>query len=287
MGIQTGDNLIIRNMTHVEVDFAIDLAYKEGWNPGIDDAGCFFQTDPEGFLIGVLNNRPIGCVSAVSYGYKFGFIGFYIVIPEARGKGCGIRLWQAAMQRLAGQNIGLDGVIAQESNYMKSGFVRAYRNLRFENHPSGLPAQSWPEIINLQKVPLGEVAVYDRQCFPAERRQFLNCWLGLPSSTALGYVEHNRLEGYGVIRRCYQGYKIGPLFADNPQIAERLYLGLVAKAKKGEPVFLDAPEANPAAIKLAEKYNMREVFATTRMYSGGKPDIALEKIFGNTTFELG
>ena len=32
---------------------------------------------------------------------------------------------------------------------------------------------------------------------------------------------------------------------------------------------------------------MREVFATTRMYSGGKPDIALDKIFGNTTFELG
>ena len=119
-------------MTRTEVDFAVDLALKEGWNPGLDDAGCFYQTDPEGFLIGILDNRPIGCISAVSYGHRFGFIGFYIVIPELRGKGYGIRLWQAAVQRLAGQNSGLDGVIDQESNYIKSGFERAYRHLRFE-----------------------------------------------------------------------------------------------------------------------------------------------------------
>jgi ribosomal protein S18 acetylase RimI-like enzyme len=287
MEMQTGDNFIVRTMTRAEVDLAVDLAYKEGWNPGLDDAGCFYQSDPEGFLIGMLDNRPIGCISAVSYDRQFGFIGFYIVIPEARGKGYGIRLWQAAMQRLAGQNIGLDGVIAQESNYMKSGFIRAYRNVRFENISCGLPAPQWPEIVDLQTVPFNDVAVYDRQCFPAERTQFLNCWIKLPSSIALGYIEHDRLEGYGVIRRCGLGYRIGPLFADNPQIAERLYLGLIAKAQKGEPVFLDAPESNPAAIKLVEKYKMREVFATTRMYSRGKPDIALDKIFGNTTFELG
>ena len=67
-------NYLVRKMTRSEVDIAINLAYLEGWNPGLNDAECFYQTDPDGFLIGVLGDRPIGCISAVSYGNRFGFI---------------------------------------------------------------------------------------------------------------------------------------------------------------------------------------------------------------------
>ena len=55
-------------------------------------------------------------ISAVRYPEDFGFIGLYIVVPEQRGRGYGIQLWNAAMQRLAGCNIGLDGVIEQQEN---------------------------------------------------------------------------------------------------------------------------------------------------------------------------
>jgi GNAT superfamily N-acetyltransferase len=285
--MQPKNDFTIRTMISSEMNFAIDLAKKEGWNPGLFDAECFYQTDPSGFLIGILDNLPIGCISAVSYGHKFGFIGFYIVKPEFRGHGYGIRLWQAAIKRLAGQNTGLDGVIAQESNYIKSGFQRAYRNIRFESHFPGLPEPLRPEIVKLQRIPFNAIAQYDRQCFPVERPQFLHCWFSSPSSVRLGYLVHNQLKGYGVIRKCYSGYKIGPLFADNPEIADQLYSQLALEAKEGAPFFLDVPEANPEALSMVKKYNMKEVFATTRMYSQGKPDMALEKIYGVTTFELG
>jgi hypothetical protein len=77
------------------------------------------------------------------------------------------------------------------------------------------------------------------------------------------------------------------LFADNPDIAERLYLSLSSKTVQGEQVFLDITEANPSALDLVKKYRMREVFATNRMYSQGQPVLALDKVFGITTFELG
>jgi GNAT superfamily N-acetyltransferase len=285
--MQINEQFTIRTMTRSEVDFAIESAAREGWNPGLNDAECFHITDSEGFLVGILDKRPIACISAVSYPEKFGFIGFFVTVPELRGKGYGQRLWQAALTRLTGHNIGLDGVPAQVTNYVKSGFKMAYRNIRFESSSSGLPSPVCSMITGIQQISLEKIARYDRLCFPAERSKFLDCWLNQPSSAAFGYLENSRLMGYGVIRRCQQGYKIGPLFADNAAIAESLYLSLVSKTEKGSPVYLDIPEINPEALKLAEKYHMQEVFATVRMYSQGQPDLAVEKIFGVTSFELG
>ena len=61
------DNLVIRSMRKDELDFAIENAAKEGWNPGLHDASSFYSADIDGFLIGLLNDKPIGCISAVSY----------------------------------------------------------------------------------------------------------------------------------------------------------------------------------------------------------------------------
>ena len=106
--------LHIRPMTRADLDMAIDWAAAEGWNPGLHDADTFHTADPAGFLLGLLEAQPVAMVSAAQYGGHFGFIGFYIVQPEFRGQGHGIALWRAAMERLAGRTIGLDGVVAQE-----------------------------------------------------------------------------------------------------------------------------------------------------------------------------
>ena len=52
-------------------------------------------------------------------------------------------------------------------------------------------------------------------------------------------------------------------------------------------MFLDVPENNPAALALARRHGMHEVFGCARMHLGAVPDIAHEKVFGVTTFELG
>ncbi len=83
----TSDSYQIRTMTRGELEVAIAWAAAEGWNPGLQDADCFYGTDPTGFLMGFLNNEPIASISAVKYGESFGFIGFYIVKPGFRGQG--------------------------------------------------------------------------------------------------------------------------------------------------------------------------------------------------------
>ena len=114
----------IRTMRCEDLGYALDLAASEGWNPGLHDAQCFLAADPRGFLLGELRGRRVGCISAVAYGTGYGFVGLYIVEASARGRGYGLRLWNAALARLSGRNIGLDGVVAQQRNYARSGFRR-------------------------------------------------------------------------------------------------------------------------------------------------------------------
>ena len=277
----------IRAMTRQEVDIAIDWAAAEGWNPGLYDANCFYAADPNGFLIGLLGDEPIATISVVTYGDSFGFLGFYIVKPEYRGKGYGIQIWKTGLARLGGRTIGLDGVVDQQRNYQKSGFRLAFRNIRYRGTGGGNVSID-PGIVQLSTpVHLDEICAYDRPFFPDSRMQFLKCWIDQPRSTALGIRRNRTLAGYGVLRTCRSGYKIGPLFADSPELAEQLFLALKAHAPEGAPIFLDTPEVNPAAVDLAKRHDMTVAFETARMYTGKSPDLPVNRIFGVTTFELG
>ncbi len=95
---------------------AVDWAAAEGWNPGLDDLAAFRAADPDGLILGRVGGRPVASISAVRYGERFGFLGFYIVVPEAWGAGHGLAVWQAAMARFGDRIVGLDGVVAQQDN---------------------------------------------------------------------------------------------------------------------------------------------------------------------------
>lgn len=270
-------------MTLADVGLALDWAAGEGWNPGLDDAAPFFAADPRGFLIGERAHEPVAIASLVRYGAAFGFLGFYIVHPERRGNGYGLLMWRAAMTLGEGRNIALDGVVAQQPNYRKSGFVYAYANERHEGSGGGAaPAGLTP----LGAVPFDRLDAYDARMFGAPRPAFLRSWIAQPRCVGLARIHDGALAGYGVIRQCRRGWKIGPLFAEDAASAQLLFDGLAARAP-GQPIFLDVPRPNAAALALARARGMRPVFETARMYTRGDPGIPVGKVYGVTSFELG
>ena len=275
-----------RTMSRQELDLTLEWAAQEGWNPGLYDAQCYRAADAGGFLVGLLDDKPVATLSAVRYGDTFGFLGFYIVSPEYRGKGYGIRLWDAGMDYLAGRTIGLDGVVEQQANYGKSGFRLAYRNIRYQGIGGG-EREEEQHVVPLSSLPFEAIAAYDRPFFPADRSGFIRSWIEQPQCRALGILHDGVLAGYGVIRRCRSGCKIGPLFADTPDLAESLFVALRAHAAPGEPIFLDVPEVNPAAVALCERHGMTVSFETARMYRGEIPALPLQRLFGVTSFEIG
>ena len=277
--------LEIRAMTRSELEMVLDWAAEEGWNPGWHDAASFHSADPGGFLLGALDGEPVASIFAVRYGAGFGFIGGYIVRPEYRGRGFGMQVWQAGMTLLAGRHVALDGVPAQQDNYARSGFMLVHRNIRFQGCGAELPPEQG-RVLPLSAQDIEDVISYDRQFFPEDRSTFLRHWLQQEGSIVLGVREGPALAGYAVLRPCRDGFKVGPLFADTPGLAEELMVDLQGRVPQDESIFLDVPQPNADAVALAHRHGMQPCFETARMATGG-PALALNRTFGITTFELG
>lgn len=279
------ESFSIRTMRPDEIALAAEWAAAEGWNPGLADAACFATVDPDGFLVGELDGETAATISCVNYDARFAFLGFYIVRPDLRGRGYGLQTWNAAVAHAGGRVIGLDGVVAQQDNYRKSGFQLAYANIRF----GGVVAASAAPpagIVALRDVPLAMIEASDATVFPASRPQFLRAWIGAPGHVGCALMRDGRLTGWGVIRPCRSGRKIGPLVADDRAAAEAVLSALLAHAGGGE-IFLDVPAVNREAVALAQSLGLAPVFETARMYTGAIPSLRLERVFGVTTFELG
>ncbi|MFI0979783.1 GNAT family N-acetyltransferase [Streptomyces sp. NPDC021093] len=265
-------------------------ADAEGWNPGVADAQPFFAADPGGFLLARRegDDTPTSCVSVIRYGTDHAFLGLYLTRPELRGQGYGIQVWNAGMERLKGRNVGLDGVVAQQPNYRKSGFTSAWTNTRYEGVPQdGTPALPGDvTVVDATTLPFTELAAYDRRFFPAPRDAFLASWLTAPHRTAVAAIRDGNLAGLAVLRTCTAASRIGPLYAETPDIAATL-LTTLAATTPGVPIALDAPDCNPAAIRLAERLALTPTFETARMYTAEPPDIDRTGLYAITTLELG
>jgi len=167
--------------------------------------------------------------------------------------------------------------------YERGGFGFAHKDVRFQGIAQGaLDA----EVQELDPTTLAIVDRFDRSHFPAPRTSFLQRWMFQANAHALGLFEKGELAGYGVARPARLGYKIGPLFASRPDVAERLARSLMARVA-GEQVQLDVPEPNEAGVRLASALGLKEVFGCARMYYGTPPNLPTERIFGVTSFEFG
>src|SRR5258707_12458406 len=197
-------DLSIRTMRPDEISIAVNWAAAEGWNPGLADDTCFAAADPEGFFIGELDGTPAATVSCVNYSASFAFLGFYIVREDLRGRGYGLCMWDAAIAHAGSRVIGLDGVVAQQQNYRKSGFELAYANVRYGGIVAA-PDAPQAGVMALAEVPLAAVEAYDATVFPARRPAFLHAGIGSPGHVGAGLLREGGLFAWGGIPPCPRG----------------------------------------------------------------------------------
>jgi Acetyltransferase (GNAT) domain len=281
-------DLSIGAMAHDEVALLAGWAADEGWNPGNADIAIAWDIDPGAFI--ALREGPdlVGGGTIFSHGSRFGFMGLFIVRSDRRRAGLGAPLWRYRLARLRerldqGATIGMDGVFEMAPFYARGGFVLAHRDLRFQGVAQGTPDAA---VRSLTPVDFPAVEAFDRLHFPVPRAAFLQRWIYQKGAHALGLFAAGNLLGYGVARPARTGFKLGPVFATTPDAAERLVRSLMARIQ-GEQVQLDVPEPNEAALALASRLGLSEVFGCARMYHGAAPSLPLQQIFGVTSFEFG
>ena len=125
---------------------------KEGWRPGLKDAEFFLACDPTAAFVGELNGKPIATVRISKYGDSFAFIGAYLVDKAYRGKGYGLKIFNAAVSSVKPtSNIGLYALLHLEKMYERSGFRSHFHATRYDFHLprklphwfAWMPYQSW------------------------------------------------------------------------------------------------------------------------------------------------
>ena len=306
--------LTIRKALKSDLEFISSSASAMGWTPGLHDIGAFYNFCPDGFFVGCVGGQVIGCISAVTYNQHYGFIGYYIVAEEHRGKGYGIALWNKAMDHLGKRTVGLDGVPEQQLNYQRSGFEIAYHNSRYRcrglvsissDSNNTIDADSFryspaseDMLVPIKTVDLHHLAAYDSQIYPVERSSFLELWRNLPDSVgivattakdgaAAAGAESNPIRGFGMIRKCDRGWRIGPLFADTTSIFKAVLNYLLNQVAVNEEAFIDVPCSNTAAVQWMKDNNFEQCFDTARMYLRSPPVSNVDKIWGVSSLELG
>ena len=272
-------------MTPADLGVVLDWAATEGWNPGLDDADAFLAADPDGFLLGWDDTTPVAAIAAVRHSDSFGFIGLYIVRDGWRGRGLGLALWQAGLARLGNRTVGLDGVAAQQATYARAGFAPSHRTVRYHGPVAARPAA---DVARVRPEHLPALLALDHAASGVDRVAYLTNWFRDAEHRHTLVLERDgEVQGYGTIRACRSGAKVGPLHAADPHDATRLLAALAVHAPAGGGLSLDIPGPNYAGTALARDLGLAPVFETARMFRGPRPDLDFATVFGEVTLELG
>jgi hypothetical protein len=220
----------------------------EGWNLGLNDSYTYYKIDPQGHFI-LKNDETIASISLIKHSDSFFTLGPFIVNKKYRHQGAGEVIWNFAMTRMEKEHpdslIVLYAVSAQVNRYKKSGFKPVLVNQRWYIHSNPTDSSfSSSNCYPLTSELIPKVSLYDKTNYFTNRELIFIDLIKKPEVNALVFMDHNAVKGFGFIRRCVRGYRIGALVAETQEIAQSLLSGLL-KFCNEEPVFLDVPECNP------------------------------------------
>ncbi len=275
---------VFRSMTASDLESVLNWAAEEGWNPGLDDAEAFHATDQEGFFLAEVGGEPAAAISVVNHGSDLAFLGLYICRPEFRGKGIGYALWQHALPHAGSRPIGLDGVPDQQANYAKSGFEKAGETYRFVGV---IEHRAAAQVRAARAEDLAGLIRLEARATGYDRRAFLGSWFAdIERRKTVVLEAEGTIRGLATIRKCRNGFKIGPLVSDTQEEAQTL-LHAAAEHAQGQPIMIDVPDVQRALSDYCESLGMVVPFNTARMYRGPAPRGSASMIHAVATLELG
>ena len=152
------------------------------------------------------------------------------------------------------------------------------KNVRYFFYIGGNDSANTAHIVN----GLAQQAGYDLKVFQVDRAPFLHDFIFKTEAKTVQAYAGGKLVGFAVARPCFEGYKIGPFFADDIEIATKLAESLFADLP-GKTVFIEVPEPNVQAVKLVNDFGMSPGFPTARMYTSDKHRQDVRYVYGITS----
>ena len=282
-------SLVLRALTPRDfalVDALLTAAYAPSTSM-IDDLVRYHRLQPDGWILALRDERPIGMGGALLYGTR-ARIGLMAVLPEMQHQGIGAAILQHLLKWIANRGattVFLDATPEGVPLYAKLGFVVddatcAYRQSR---SPTLLAT---PESITMSLEPedLAEVISYDEGRFGSRRTGVLTSYSeDVADRIFIARDSQRIITGYIMV----QPHRLGPWLADTPEIAGSLLQDALRLLFSRPPQVL-VPQSNQAGRLLLERAGFEPERSWQSMRLGGSPDLGNRQwLYGYANFYVG
>ncbi len=268
--------MIIRQLSREDLGFAAGLTEYEGWDSSTkQQLGMLLEFDPPGCLIAEQNGKRLGMCFGTAYD-EFGFIGEFIVIENARGKGIGTQLIKAAIENFQSrgiQYIYLDGVPNALSLYERLGFRKICRSLRMSGFIDG---KAHTDIRKMREDDLDAVLSLDREVFGDDRSFFIRQRLERSPDLCLVQENSAAIAGFILGHAGRENISVGPWVVASNNNSPQNLLEAFAQQLGETRLHLGILEANRNAVSIADALALsRNPKPPVRMLRCAFGDIAL------------
>ncbi len=282
--------------TSIELkSFFQNLLVRQNWRPCRNDIECYLALDPTALRVGLLNGKPIAVQAMFKYAHGYRHGGAYVVDEQYRGQGFGPNLLRECIKKSA-PITNLSGYSCPElTNWLEKSLNISSRwygssyNLDILKSLERLKTNldiSYATVKRINKINIQDLYNYDRFVFGYNRKNFLEMWLNTPGShSRVAIDKEGFIIGYITVRIALiqdEGYKIGPLFAKNIEVAKLLLNEVFEEVREcgascSTSVIADSPVGrNPEARKLMQsvdaKYLANFELVTTNGFPRGNFD---------------
>lgn len=259
-----------RKMIVNDMPSALQLCRYAGWNQLERDWQIFLNESADGCFVAVHDqHKVVGTVSTINFEQRFGWIGMVIVDPNYKRQGIGTELLKCALNFLKDLPcMKLDATPAGKEVYVKLDFKDEYALSRMVGMSVNLGEK--PEKIEAKKMTsddLADVFEKDRLIFGARRDSLLSqVYFNAPD---LSYVvrEKGQLTGYCFGREGFNFRHIGPIVADNADVA-RMLLAAAVMLPSSQPIVLDTMHFDKQWMRWLNSIGFAEQRPFIRMFKG-------------------
>lgn len=254
-------------MVAADVPFAMRLKNRAGWNQTEADWRRFIRLAPNGCFVAEEAGQAVGTVAALVFD-SIGWIAMVLVDEPARHRGIGTRLVEHALARLDALGVRtarLDATPLGRPIYEKLGFAAEYELARFGG--VGAATATHEGVAHVGPGELDRLLELDRQVTGTRRGRLLEALHGERPEAMRVYSSGGEIQGYLTLRPGTRAVQIGPGVAVHPEAGRALVDDAITRSA-GEPVFVDIPLVNRAAVAWAESRGLEVQRPLARMRRG-------------------
>jgi GNAT superfamily N-acetyltransferase len=267
------DSSELRPLRLADVAGGFALSSEAGWNQSEADWRFLIGA---GAGIGIDDgSRLVATAIVLPLDGQIGWIAMVLVALSHRKRGFATRMmdWAVGHCREAGLVAALDATPAGREVYRRLGFADGPRILRLAA-PSGF-GRADPSIGRLD---VAEIRDLDRRAFGADRTAVLRELARQSPALALAYRRAGRVAGYALGRVGRVAHEIGPIVAEDDEVALALLRAACAEAGGGA-VIADAFAARCGFVDALLAAGWTEQRPYTRMSIGALSSGAPETVF--------